>query len=224
VSILKSFTKSLLLAVLLVSGPTVGVAEEELCAAFRNSSIDDSLIDRMLESAKNGGLYRIQSANSSVGFCANSLVGRIEAEFTAFQGGVSLPEAHKAGYGQTLVRVDAASLDAHGSVLGRLLKSEGFFDVEHFPEILFVSTNLRWESPTRGVLEGHLTLRGVTRPVTFSVQLLGMDGVPVEQAEKVRVKATTTIKPSEFGMQAVPKLAQDAVELCMTVDAVRFSI
>jgi polyisoprenoid-binding protein YceI len=74
------------------------------------------------------------------------------------------------------------------------------------------------------VLEGHLTLRGVTRPVTFSVQLLGMDGVPVEQAEKVRVKATTTIKPSEFGMQAVPKLAQDAVELCMTVDAVRFSI
>ena len=196
---------------------------EDLCAPFKNSSVDQSLVAMMLAAAEQGGLYRIQSSTSSVGFCAHSAVGRIEAQFTAFQGGVSLLGASQPGYGQALVRVDVDSLSTEGSLLGHLLKSEIFFDAENFPEILFVSTGLQWSSPTRGVLYGELTLRGVTRPVVFSVELTGPDAAPVEHAEKVQVKATTTIRPSEFGMQAVRKFADDAVDLCMRVDAVRYS-
>jgi len=121
------------------------------------------------------------------------------------------------------VRIDADSLTTERSLLGHVLKSESFFDVEHFPEILFVSRGLHWTSSTEGVLEGELTLRGVTRPVSFSVELIGSDGAPVKRAEKVQVKATTTIRPSEFGMRAVPNLADDTVDLCMRVDAVRYS-
>jgi polyisoprenoid-binding protein YceI len=197
--------------------------DEELCAAFKNSSVDQSLVSMMLEAAEAGGLYRIESSTSSVGFCAHSAVGRIEAQFTNFQGGVSLPGSKQAGYGQTLVRVDADSLRTEGSLLGHLLKGENFFDVERFPEILFVSTGLHWTSGTRGVLEGKLTLHGVTRPVVFTVELLGPEGKPVEDAEKVQVKATTSIRPSDFGMQMVPKFADDSVDLCMRVDAVRYS-
>lgn len=217
--------KSIIVLPLLLANPVAGVAEEELCAAFKHSAVDPSLINMMLDAAEEGGLYRIESSNSSVGFCANSAVGRIKAEFTAFQGGVSLApgQASRARYGQTLFRVDARSLDTEGSILSRLLKSESFFDVERFPEILFVSTSLHWETPTRGVLEGDLTLHGVTRPVKFNVEMLGMDGRPVETAEKVRVKATTIIRATDFGMTAVPRFAEDAVELCMTVDAVRYS-
>lgn len=196
---------------------------DDLCAPFKNSSVDQSLVAMMLAAAEQGGLYRIQSSTSSVGFCAHSAVGRIEAEFTAFQGGVSLLGASQPGYGQALVRVDVDSLSTERSLLGHLLKSESFFDVENFPEILFVSTGLRWSSPSRGMLHGELTLRGVTRPVVFSVELIGSDGAAVEDAEKVQVKATATIRPSEFGMQAVPKFADDAVDLCMRVDAVRYS-
>jgi polyisoprenoid-binding protein YceI len=198
-------------------------AEEELCAPFKNSSVDQSLVSMMLAAAEEGGLYRIQSSTSSVGFCAHSAVGRIEAQFTAFQGGVSLLGSSQPGDGQAMVRVDANSLTTEGSLLGHLLKSESFFDVANFPEILFVSTDLRWTGPTRGVLEGQLTLRGVTRPVVFSVELIGSEGTAIERAEKVQVKATTTIHPSEFGMQALPRLAEDAVDLCMRVHAVRYS-
>lgn len=218
-------SKSIFVGALLLASHSTSMAEEELCAAFRHSAVDQSLIAMMLAAAEEGGLYRIQSSSSSVGFCANSAVGRIEAEFTAFQGGVSLApvSTSQPKYGQTLVRVDARSLDTDGSVLSHLLKSESFFDVERFPEILFVSTDLRWESPTRGVLEGDLTLHGVTRPVRFDVEMVGIDGGPVEKAEKVRVKATTIIRASDFGMNAVPRFAEDSVELCMTVDAVRYS-
>ena len=204
---------------------TAGWAAEpgDLCAPFKDSSVDQSLVTKMLKAAEQGGLYRIRSSTSSVGFCAHSALGRIEARFTAFQGGVLLPDASEAGYGQALVRVDVDSLSTERSLLGPVLKSGSFLDVDSFPEILFVSTGLRWSSPTRGVLHGELTLRGVTRPVAFSVELIGADGAPLESAEKVQVKATTTIHPSEFGMQALQTFADDRVELCMQVDAVRYS-
>lgn len=209
--------------VLLAQGAAWADDSDELCAPFRNSSVDQSLVNMMLEAAEQGGLYRIQSATSSVGFCAQSPVGRVEAQFTSFEGGMSLAAGNQPGYGQALVRVAVDSLSTDRALLGPLLKSESFFDVEKFPEILFVSRGLRWYSGTEGVLEGQLTLRGVTRPVTFRLQLIGADGSPVEQAEKVQVKATTTIHPSEFGMQWVSNLADDAVDLCMRVDAVRYS-
>lgn len=209
--------------VLLAQGAAWAADEDELCAPFKNSSVDQSLVSMMLEAAEQGGLYRIQSASSSVGFCAQSAVGRVEAQFTSFQGGVSLTGSSQPGNGQTLVRVAADSLSTDRALLGHLLRSESFFDVEKFPEILFVSNGLRWYSPTRGVLEGQLTLRGVTRPVSFSVELVGADGVPVQHADKVQVKAIATIRPSEFGMQAVSSVADDAVDLCMRVDAVRYS-
>lgn len=218
------FSVAVILAVVLL-GQAPGWAAEsgDLCAPFKNSSVDQSLVATMLEAAEQGGLYRIQSSTSSVGFCAHSAFGRIEARFTAFQGGVLLPGASEAGHGQALVRVDVDSLSTERSLLGPMLKSESFLDAESFPEILFVSTGLRWTSPTRGVLQGELTLHGVTRPVEFSVELIGSDGAPVGRAEKVQVKATTTIRPSEFGMQAVQRFVDDAVDLCMQVDAVRYS-
>ena len=208
---------------LLAQGAGWAAETEDLCAPFKDSSVDQSLVATMLRAAEQGGLYRIRSSTSSVGFCAHSAFGRIEARFTAFQGGVLLPDASEAGYGQALVRVDVDSLSTELSLLSPVLKSESFLDVDSFPEILFVSTGLRWSSATRGVLHGKLTLRGVTRPVTFSVELIGADGAPLERAEKVQVKATTTIHPSEFGMQAGQRLADDRVELCMQVDAVRYS-
>ena len=208
---------------LLAQGAAWAEDAEDLCAPFKNSSVDPSLVNMMLAAAEQGGLYRIQSATSSVGFCAQSAVGRVEAQFTSFQGGVSLAGSSRPGYGQAMVRVAADSLSTDRALLGRLLKSESFFDVEHFPEILFVSNGLRWYSRTRGVLEGQLTLRGVTRPVTFSVELVGADDPAAVHAEKVQVKATATIRPSEFGMQAVSNVADDAVDLCMRVDAVRYS-
>jgi polyisoprenoid-binding protein YceI len=197
--------------------------EQELCAPFRNSSVDQSLVDMMLAAAEQGGLYRIRSSTSSVGFCAHSAVGQVEGQFNTFQGGVSLLGNSGPSDGQALMRVDASSLSTPGSLLGILLKGESFFDVENFPEILFVSSGLHWNSDTRGVLEGQLTLRGVTRPVQFRVELVESDQASVSRNDTVQVKATTTIRPSEFGMQPVPKLAEDAVDLCMQVEAVRYA-
>jgi polyisoprenoid-binding protein YceI len=220
-----SFIRGVIAAVALFGSAANSFAnDEDLCAPFKNSEVDQSLVAMMLAAAEEGGLYRIQSSTSSVGFCANSLIGRVEAEFKVFQGGVSLlTSSPEHQHGQTLVKVDTGSLTTNGKLIQNLIKSKGFLDVENFPEILFVSTGLTWTSSTEGVLEGLLTLHGTTRPVTFTVKLTGSNDSPLLQSDEVQVKATTTIRPSEFGIDTLPEFVTDSVNLCMRVNAVRYS-
>ena len=58
------------------------------------------------------------------------------------------------------------------------LKSADFLDVEHFPQIRFVGTQVRLRGPNDGVVLGDLTIRGVTRPVEMEVHYLGQWQTP----------------------------------------------
>jgi polyisoprenoid-binding protein YceI len=207
----------------LLSAVLQGVAaEEEPCAPFLNGKVDQSRVESMRAAAKIGHLYRIQPGTSRVGFCVNSEFAPVKAEFKDFQGGLTLWPDHPGGKEQAMVLVKTASLDTGGSMIEYLLKGERFFDVENYPEILFVSTSFAWTSETTGTLKGDLTLHGVTRAVTFNVTLLPVKNEDEKNAGKVLVKAGTTIRRSDFGMDTLSRVVNDNVELCMTVEALRY--
>jgi polyisoprenoid-binding protein YceI len=218
--------KRLLLVVLgwvLLSTGLQGLAgEEELCAPFLNGKVDSSRVDAMRSAAKGGHLYRIQPDTSRVGFCVDSEFALVKAEFKDFQGGLTLWPDHPDDKEQAMVLVKTASLDTGGSMIEYMLKGERFFDVQNYPEILFVSTGFSWTSETTGTLKGDLTLHGVTRPVTFKVTLLPIKNSDEKNAGKVLVKAGTTIHRSDFGMDTLSRVVNDNVELCMSVEVVRY--
>jgi polyisoprenoid-binding protein YceI len=218
--------KRLLLVVLgwvLLSTGLQGLAgEEELCAPFLNGKVDSSRVDAMRAAAKGGHLYRIQPDTSRVGFCVDSEFALVKAEFKDFQGGLTLWPDHPDDKEQAMVLVKTASLDTGGSMIEYMLKGERFFDVQNYPEILFVSTGFSWTSETTGTLKGDLTLHGVTRPVTFKVTLLPIKNSDEKNAGKVLVKAGTTIHRSDFGMDTLSRVVNDNVELCMSVEVVRY--
>ena len=221
-NISKLFTHVLLTAVL-VSGAGLVVAEEpEICAPFKNGMVDETLLETMLSAAHNGHLYRIQQNSSQVGFCVESKVSHVEGHFHNFQGGMTLnPRANDNG--QTMVLIKAASLDTEGAIIENLLKGEGFFDVKNHPEILFVSNGFEWTGPDTAVLKGNLTMRGITKPVVFDVTLKPIDSdKSVDQAQKILVKATTTINRSDFGMDKLEMVVNNTVQLCMTVEAEKY--
>ena len=207
----------------LLSAGLQGLAEEgEPCASFLNGKVDLSRVEAMRAAAKVGHLYRIQPDTSRVGFCVDSEFALVKAEFKDFQGGLTLWPDHPGGKEQAMVLVQTASLDTGGSMIEYLLKGERFFDVQNYPEILFVSTDFSWTSETTGTLKGNLTLHGVTRPVTFNVTLLPVMDKDEKNAGKVLVKAGTTIRRSDFGMDTLSRVVNDKVELCMSVEAVRY--
>ena len=115
------------------------------------------------------------------------------------------------------------SRDAH-------LKSADFLDVEHFPQITFVGTQVRLRGPNDGVVLGDLTIRGVTRPVEMEVHYLGQWQTPwwedgVDRGPKTRAGflATTRINRHDFGVSWNDTLDRGGVvvgdDVAITIDA-----
>jgi polyisoprenoid-binding protein YceI len=200
---------------------TAETRDETLCAPFGDGLVDPERVQAMRNAAADGHLYRIIPATSRVGFCVDSEYARIKADFRTFQGGLSLwPDAGDKE--QAMVVVSTDSLDTGGSMADFMLKSRYFFDVEHYPEILFVSTAIEWTDPVNAELRGELTLRGVTRPVTFRVQLTEVEQEAGGQIDRIIARAGTVIDRTDFGMDRFPDLVDSKVELCMSVEAVRY--
>jgi polyisoprenoid-binding protein YceI len=219
-SVYKKFVLHTLLAISVVAASAVAISDEvEPCDSFKDVHIDESLITAMLKAAKDGDLYRIKPDSSKMGFCVDSPVGMVEATFNNFEGGLAL-DAHSPDQGKALVKIDVASLTTSSGIIRSMLTSESFFDIEQYPNIMFVSKSFEWLTPEKAILKGDLTLHGVTKPVAFYVSLSSATEGAV--AEKISVKATTTIQRSEFGMYTLSSVVSDRVNLCMSVDAYRY--
>ena len=195
-------------------------AETEVCAPFKDGVVDETIVSKMLAAADGGHLYRIKPSSSKVGFCVDSPIGLIEGEFTDFSGGLTFLRENLSGDQQALVKVNTGSLETRGPFIKSMLKGKKFFDVENYPEMLFVSTGFKWVSKTEAILLGELTLHGITKAVGFHVKLIEQATDDGNQ-QRILVKATTLIRRSEFGLTALSPMVSDSVNLCMSVDAVR---
>ena len=210
--------KPVLLALVLVLPVSVHAEDETLCAPFKNAQIDQSKLKMMLSAAKDGDLYRIKPDSSKMGFCVNSPLGVIKAEFHDFKGGLALKETKEQGSVMVNIAVDSLKVDS--SIVSAMLKSESFFDSEKFPDIVFVSTGFEWITDKKAVFKGELSMHGVTKTVAFYVDLAKVKTVQGE--EVITVKATTTIQRSEFNMHTLSPMVDDRVSLCMTIDAYKY--
>jgi polyisoprenoid-binding protein YceI len=221
-----SSIKNIFIGLVLSIVSASAIAEEEVCAPFKDGVVDGSVVSKMLSAANDGHLYRINPASSKIGFCIDSPVGLIEGEFKDFTGGLTFLQENASTDEQALVMVNTASLETGGSFIEGLLKGRKFFDVENYPEILFVSTGFKWVSETEAVLMGDLTMHGVTKAVGFHVVLIEQPGDDepgsLEQEQRILVRATTRILRSEFGLTALSPMVGNSVSLCMSVDAVKY--
>src|SRR5690606_9170266 len=85
------------------------------------------------------------------------------------------------------------------AVRDRDLKGEGFFEVEKFPEMRFVSTRAAPQPDGTVKLAGNLTMHGVTKPVTLNVD--GLNAVvQSDNGPRTGAAATAKVNRREFGL------------------------
>lgn len=94
--------------------------------------------------------------------------------------------------------VDVASVDTKDEGRDNHLRSADFFDVENFPTMEFVSTGARVEDGDFFV-DGDLTIRGITKPVSFEFDFGGFGTDPWGNY-KAGASATTVINREDFGL------------------------
>lgn len=100
--------KPALLGLVLGVSLSAYAAEEEgaLCAPFKDAQIDQDVLAVMLKAAEDGDLYRIKPDSSKMGFCINSPLGEVKAEFRRFNGGLALKKiTSKAGQWSVLLLI-----------------------------------------------------------------------------------------------------------------------
>jgi polyisoprenoid-binding protein YceI len=99
------------------------------------------------------------------------------------------------------VTIDTTTVDTREPNRDKDLKSDHFFDVEHYPTMTFKSKKVEQVSPGKLKVTGDLTIHGVTKEVVLDV-----DGptAPVKDPwgnQRVAVNATTKINRQDFGVK-----------------------
>jgi len=156
------------------------------------------------------GRYEIDTGRSAVTFRTRHLFGLapVRGRFAIRAGTVDIAEPLAAS--AVHAEIDAASFRTRNPQRDASVRSARLLDVARHPVITFTS-----ERADRQELAGALTVRGVTRPVTLSVE------PPAVSARSFTVRATTRIDRTEFGLTAYRGLAGRYLDLSVEAQCVR---
>jgi polyisoprenoid-binding protein YceI len=99
------------------------------------------------------------------------------------------------------------------------LKSDSFFDVAKYPTATFVSDKIEVTGKNTGKIYGTLTLHGVSKPVVLDATMLKIGMHPMKNVKSVGFTATTTLKRSDFGMNAYLPNLGDEVQIDIGAEA-----
>ena len=144
------------------------------------------------------GTWNVDPTHSTVGFIARHLViSKVRGSFRSFTGTVTIAENPLAS--SVTAEVDMSSVDTADENRDGHLKGPDFFDVENHPVMSFVSTDIDVSGDDYR-LNGELTIKGVTRPVSFDLEVSGVSPDPWG-GTRVGFNAITEINRKDFGLE-----------------------
>jgi polyisoprenoid-binding protein YceI len=116
--------------------------------------------------------YEISHVYSNVSFSIMKFFFKEDGGFRSYTGEIYYDPAHPE-HSHVRMAVQAASIDTRNDGRDRALRSDGFFDVGHYPTLTFVSTSVTPKSGNLLDVTGDITIHGVTKPITIQVRFLG---------------------------------------------------
>ena len=192
------------------------------CSPFEGGRVDAEILRLMREAASDGRLYRVDPANSRVGFCVRHFPGQeFRGEFSNIVGGLAFPPV-LAEEGQALLLIHTSSLSSESPGLLPLVTGHDFMDTSNYPDILFVGHTAHWESRSQGHIHGDLTMRGVQQPVTFELAVRVLDMWDDEHPGCILLRGRSEVKRTDFDMRGYRLFVSETVRLCMNVELVRW--
>jgi polyisoprenoid-binding protein YceI len=118
------------------------------------------------------GTWEIDPSHQSFEFIARHLMAKVRGRFPGARGVATIAEVPEES---TLeIDIDANTVDTKDDTRDAHMRSDDFFGVEEHPTISFRSTAVRpGAGENEWKVDGDLTIRGVTRPITVDVEFLG---------------------------------------------------
>ncbi|MGH3457865.1 YceI family protein [Aeromicrobium sp.] len=158
--------------------------------------------------AVRSGTWTLDPTHTEIGFTVRHIMSKVRGKFETFEG--SVVTADEVTDSRVDVSVDLSSINTGTVDRDNHLRSSDFFEVEKNPTMTFTSTGVVEKAPGELVVQGDLTIKGVSKPLELSVEVLGEGGDPWG-GTRVGFEATGQISRKEFGIDFNVPLEGDKV-------------
>jgi polyisoprenoid-binding protein YceI len=169
------------------------------------------------------GTWTIDPVHSEVGFAVrHMMVSKVRGKFKTFSG--ELVTAENPLDSSVTAEIDLASIDTGAQQRDDHIRSADFFEVEKYPTMTYRSAGVRAHGDGY-VLDGDLTLKGVTKQVPLTLELNGFGPDPYG-GTRAGFTATTEINRRDFGvnfsapMQNGGAVVADKITIHLEIEAV----
>ena len=117
--------------------------------------------------------------------------------------------------------IDAKFVDTGYATFNEHIQGEDFLDTAKHPTATFKSTKVVFEGEKPAKVEGNLTIKGVTRPVTLTVTSFQAMPHPMLKKDAIGANAFTMIKRSEFNAGKYAPNVGDDVRIDIAIEAIK---
>ena len=139
--------------------------------------------------------------------------------FDKTSGKIVIDRAAKTG--SVDVTIDATSVNTGYALFHPHIQAADYFDTEKYPTITFKSTSVKFEGDKPVAVDGNLTIKGVTKPVTLTVTSFHTMPHPMLKKDAIGANAVTKVRRSEFNMGKNVPYVSDEVKISIAVEAIK---
>ena len=143
------------------------------------------------------GAYEFDKSHTTIGFVARHMLSKVHGRFTEFDGELKIGGSIEDS--SVTVQISAGSISTDSEQRDGHLRGGDFFDVEKYPTLNFVSTALRVGEGNAFELDGDLTIKDTTNPVTLRGEFLG-SGPGMRGGTLAAFSARTTIEREDWDL------------------------
>lgn len=145
------------------------------------------------------GTYSLDPTHSRVGFVArHAMVTKVRGAFNEVEGSGWF-DANRPEDSRLSVTIQVASIDTRNADRDGHLRSGDFFDVETHPTITFASTSISATGADSYAVTGDLTIKGVTRSITFDLELAGTATDPFGNV-RMGLEGSAVVNRKDWGL------------------------
>jgi len=119
------------------------------------------------------------------------------------------------------VTIDMTSVDTGHEEFNKHISSADFLDTAKFPTATFKSRRVVFEGDRPVAIDGDLTIKGVTKPVTLKVTRFVSMVHPMQKKDAIGADASTVIKRSDFNAGQYVPLVGDEVTISIALEAIQ---
>lgn len=164
--------------------------------------------------------YVIQNAHTFPRFEYNHLgYSNQVSRFDKTSGTIVIDRVAKRG--SVDVVIDTTSVNTGFALFNEHIQGEDLFDTAKYPTITFKSKKLKFDGDKLASVEGDLTIKGVTKPVTLTLASFHCMPHPMLKKDACGANATTKIKRSDFNVSKHVPYVSDEVTLTIPVEAIK---